>query len=309
MRELREQPPSEDSVVPPGEGEDPKPKTQTDAQDELYKALREVRDGEQPGDEPPADAPPEGEDPQSDGKLDTLDAVAAKLGVEVSDLYEIEIPQPGSGEDRTTIGQLADFAKDRGQFEIDRLQFEETRTKGEADLLRANEELRALVAMLPAQVKDERLLNAVAGKMAAEREEQRTLTLRNIPEWQDERVEADERKALAEHLSQYGFSPTYLDNVGDHKTLKYIRDNWRREQALDRVLAQLKKRKTSGQRSSRSDGKPARKPRAERRASRSQSVGQQVHQPVSGGAKLTQLVRVHGLRPPARVSGLRASSR
>ena len=263
MLESQATPPDEDSAVPPNPSdEDSKAKSRQDKIDEVASIL--AGDDEKPkgDDTPDGDTPPaQDEDSQKAGKqYETLDAIAEALGVEVSDLYEIAIKQaPGpDGEDRSVkLGELADLAKDKGQFELDRVELAETKRKQEAKFMRAQQQLSEIINLLPARAVSKDLVNKVAEKMAADQERERTLTLSAIPEWQDEAVETTERQAIQTSLSEYGFSDGYLDSVHDHKTLKYIRDNWQRQQRMERALAAMRKRTPQAQR----PGKPAGAPK------------------------------------------------
>lgn len=45
---------------------------------------------------------------------------------------------------------------------------------------------------------------------------------------------------MAEHLKQYGYPVNHLERIADHRQLKYIRDNWQREQRIRQALAKVK---------------------------------------------------------------------
>lgn len=270
-----EQPPNEDPVAPPPPaGEDP-PANRGDQLDEVAALLR--------GEDPEAPAQPaessQGEDPQTDGKPDTLDAIATKLGVEVSDLYDVAVKQPPGpgGEDRTvTLGELADMAKDSGQLELDRLEFDESRTRREQDLMRAQQELSEIVALIPDSAKSPDLVAAVSRKVATQQTQERALTLKVIPEWTDETVETRERDEIGKHLGAYGFPPNHLEQVIDHRTVKYIRDNWQRERNMAKALEAMKRRKAKATGAAKPAAGAPRKRQASSRRQGPRSVGQQV---------------------------------
>lgn len=243
MLESDDTPTSEDSSAPPGDGED-----RALTPEQKQSAIADLLDPKKPeGDKPDGDKAPSGEDQDKGGKLDSLDAVAEKLGVEVSSLYDIAIPQPGSGEDRVTLGQLADMAKDSGQLELDRLEFDERVQKREADLARAQQEINEIVSLLPKHAIKDDLVNAVGKKIAAAQAKERGLTLLAIPTWKDEQAEEADREAMTAHLTPYGFAANYLDSVQDHRTLKYIRDNMQRENNVKRALEAVRRKRPDGQ--------------------------------------------------------------
>ena len=258
--ETNQAPANEDSQEPANTGnEDSQPKTRDEQLNEVVKLLAgdepAAKDDDQSDDDgkPPA----KNEDSQKAGKkFETLDAVAEALGVEVSALYEIGIgQQPGpDGEDQSvTLGELKDLAKDKGQFEIDRHELAESKRKNETKFMRAQQQLNEIISMLPKRAISDELIETVSAKMAEDAEKERGLTLTAIPEWQDEKVEQSERVAIQKELSEYGFSAAYLDTVNDHKTLRYIRDNWQRKQRVDRMVELMRKKTPSSQR----PGKPA----------------------------------------------------
>lgn len=211
---------------------------------------------------------------QEKGKPETINEFAEMHGVDVKDLYAMKFNfGEGDGESRT-LSELKDIASNANQFEVDRLTFEETKTKRETDFVRANAELQDLVNMLPKNAVTPELLQVIANKRAAAVEREHGLTLTAIPEWNDSDKEATERTSMREHLSAYGFAPGYLDSIADHKTLKYIRDNMQRQQRIERVLAQVKQVNKPGHKPS---GKPSpgAKPNARAGGERTRTVEQQ----------------------------------
>lgn len=249
MLESANTPPNEDSAAPPAGDEDRQPTNRNDKIDEVAKILRgdEGKPEDDQGNQDDQGEPPTGknEDSPKPVKPESLEAAAEALGIEVKDLYDIAIKQaPGpDGEDRsTTIGELADLAKDVAQFELDRNDLAETRQKQEAKFMRAQQELNELISMLPKAALSQDLLQAVAKKVTDSQVKERELTLSVISEWADEATEAADRKAMTKSLTEYGFPPEYLDSVQDHRTLKYIRDNWQRQQRMERALEVMRRR-------------------------------------------------------------------
>lgn len=59
---------------------------------------------------------------------------------------------------------------------------------------------------------------------------------------------------MAEYLAEYGFPMDYLQNVVNHKQLKFIRDSWQQNERMKRALAAV--------RSGKPDKRPASKPGA-----------------------------------------------
>lgn len=203
---------------------------------------------ETPGAESSAD------ESQPKGPPKNFDDLAKRLGVKVQDLYAIEFPDATSGESRT-IGQLKDVLGERTDFEVEQLRFEEHRTKQEQEIIRAQADLRQLLSMLPRSAIKPELVQAIADKQELTARQERRNTLNVIPEWSDEQAEAKDRSEMAEHLAAYGYPKGYLDNINDHRTLKYIRDNMRRQQRIERALAQVETVRKPGHGTGKSAGK------------------------------------------------------
>lgn len=210
--------------------DDPKP---TGGNDEDLAAALAEGDADKSGDE----GGKPGEGPLK-GKPKTLDALAEGLGVKVEDLYDLKISM-GNDLEPMTLGALKDNAKDTGSLEVQRLAFEESKAKKETDFLRAQGELNEIVSMLPREAIKPELVNAIKDKHAKLAQRERSLTLQAIDEWSDEDKETSDRTAMGEYLSQYGFPTHYLQNVLDHRMLKFIRDSMQRKQRIDRALAKV----------------------------------------------------------------------
>ncbi len=242
--------------------------------------------GEEPGQDDQANARADDQDDQggdsensdassetnkSKGKPKNLDGLAETLGVEVADLYKIEIPfADGDNVEHKTLGEIKDAMAERSTFEVDRLAWEEQRTERENQVVKSMQEVSEIVSMLPRSAISEQLLEAVARKRATLVESETRLTRQVIPEWTSEDVETQDREAMREHLSEYGFPENYLDSLVDHRTLRYIRESMKRQQRIERALAQVKTvRKPGHKPSGKPTGKPA--PSRKRAASRTQS--------------------------------------
>jgi hypothetical protein len=84
------------------------------------------------------------------------------------------------------------------------------------------------------------VVEAFRQKHEATVQQERQRTLEVIPEWKDEARRTEEITGIVEHLGSYGFPKNYLSSVVDHRTIKYIRENFLREQRLRRALEQVK---------------------------------------------------------------------
>jgi hypothetical protein len=219
------------------------PEPQRNPLAELAQLLRNEKEGTPDADStatpPVKDAqPPAPKDPPKN-----LAALAEALGVEVSKLYDIQIPSARDGEEPYTLGKLKDLAADHGEFTVRTIALEEEYRKKQGEYMRAEQELQAILATLPADAISEKARSALRAKRDQVIKAERTRVLETIPEWQDVEVRTQELEQIVEHLRDYGFPENYITSIFDHRTLRYIRENWRREVQLRKALERVQERK------------------------------------------------------------------
>ena len=161
--------------------------------------------------------------------------LAGATGLELNDLYKLEIAQAADGSP-ITIENLKDNHSKQADYSMREIEFEERRTKQENDIMQAQEELRELMAALPEKAIKPEVLQKVREKHDAQMQMERARTMEVIPEWQDEKTRTGDLAGMSEHLKQYGYPINHLERVADHRQIKYIRDNWRREQRIRKAL-------------------------------------------------------------------------
>lgn len=181
-----------------------------------------------------------GESSGSDNDKPTkFNDLAGRLGVDLDDLYKLEISQAEDGTP-VTIENLKDHFAKQGDFALREIEFEEHRAQQEAQLLQAQEELRELLAAMPERAIKPEVLQKVRDKHDAQMKLERKRTLDVIRDWHDEKKREADIQGMTEHLQQYGFPVDHLARVPDHRMIKYIRDNWQREQRIRKALEQVK---------------------------------------------------------------------
>lgn len=194
--------------------------------------------------------------------LSKFNDLAGRLGLELDDLYKLEVSQAADGTP-VTVENLKDAYAKQDDLTLRELEFEEQRVKQESDLRQAQTELREILSALPEKAIKPEVLQKIRDKHDAQVQLERQRTLQAIPEWKDSDRRAEEMQGMIEHLSQYGYSPDYLGQVVDHKQIKYIRDNWQREQRIRKALERVKAGKPNPTTSQKATGKaPAKKPLA-----------------------------------------------
>ena len=251
----------------PNDGKSPVRRVSDNPLARLAEALAAER-GEVPG----SSSPDDGTTPP--GKPTDLTGLANALKMDPAELYKITVPSSREGAEPYTLGKLKDLAAEHDDFTVRSLALEEQYRERQAEVVRAEQELQAIMATLPpdaikpeARVKLQEKRNAV---LSVER--QRVLTA--IPEWRDADVRTSEMEQIIEHLKDYGFPETYLTSVFDHRTLRYVRDNWRREKQIRAALEKVAERKDSTPPKSKrgATDKPAPKPNGAERVSPQQNA-------------------------------------
>lgn len=165
--------------------------------------------------------------------------LAGATDLDLDALYKLEINLDDDSEP-VTIEALKDSYKQRSDFEVEKIAFEEARSQSEAELLRAKSELNDILQALPKNAVSKDLLQKIRDKHDKQMNAERAKTLEAIVSWRDEGKRTADLKAMSEHLSQYGFSVDYLAQVQDHRLFPYIRDNMLRERRVREALAKVR---------------------------------------------------------------------
>lgn len=217
---------------------------------------------------------PGGESRPRKGVPKDLDELAERLGVEVEELYGVELTLGGKGK-RVKLSELKDSASSAADLEARELEFEESRIERENALLRERQELDWAIAQMPAT--DPRF-KAVRDRAAAELKKMRDgaerAMLDTIREWKDPAVRTRELDELNAFVQQYGFDAGSIGRIHDPKLMKLLRDSMLREQRIRAALQQTKGRaprpaasENPPQRRTPDDGKP-RQPKTAHQAAR-----------------------------------------
>lgn len=181
------------------------------------------------------------------GKPKAFDDVAERLGVDVKDLYGVELTT-GKGK-KVTLGSLKDLADKSEDFEVRETQFAERVAKQEAEWTRAQTEFAELMSLVdPKAIKPE-LRDKVRQKVDADVKRERELVLKTIPEWQDQTVREAELGAMVEFLKDFGIHESFLSATMNHKLFRLVRYATLQKQRIARALAKvetIKKPSTTG---------------------------------------------------------------
>ena len=188
-----------------------------------------------------AEKPPDGGETQETVKPPkTLSELSERTGIKVEDLYAIEIPASEDGGESQTFGKLKDLAAGESDFAGRELQFEERRVKFGNDQAKARQELEIILQALP----DNAIKADVLAKARKEREvmldREAARVMDVIPDWKTDEVKRADLIGIGEHMAQYGFDKGHIDQIVDHRMLRYMRDNWNRKTLVEKALAGVK---------------------------------------------------------------------
>lgn len=189
--------------------------------------------------EEPDDENQTGDDNQQ-GTVDSIDSLMKRLKVKPEQVYAIKVPMP-NGAEPLTIGELKDRVGELVDFETREAQFDQRRVKTEGEILRAQQEVREIMQLLPKEIipQVQPLLEKVRKRHDATMTRERELTLEHIPSWSDEKVRKEEIDGMIEMLSDYGFDETFITTVVDHRALKFIRDQYITNKKIKAALAKV----------------------------------------------------------------------
>lgn len=204
------------------------------------------------------------ERPSKQGKPKGLKDAAERLGLKPEDLYAIEVPM--SDGKTKTLGQLKDLAAKEDDISVRELQHEESRTQRESELRRERAELDELMSLLPPTALKQEVRDAIRQKVDLGLKRERTKTLEVIPEWRDEAKRTEEIQGIAEYLKDFGFAPSYLLSVSDHRLMKLIRESYLRQKRTREAFAKFQPAKASGTKASKPNGAAKRPATAPRKA-------------------------------------------
>lgn len=179
----------------------------------------------------------------------SIEAAAKRMKMSAEDMYAIKVPMP-NGAEAVTIGDLKDRVGELVDLETREMAFDQKRQRSEGELLRAQQEMRELLASVPKEHLSPALLDKARRRHEATLNAERERTIEFIPSWNDERKMETDKTGMREFLGEYGFDDTFLESVVDHRALKFIRDMWLRDAKIKKALADVKIPLKKGQRAS-----------------------------------------------------------
>lgn len=183
----------------------------------------------------------ESEDTDSDdpnAPIDSLDRAIKKIGITPEQAYKIKIPMR-DGLEPMTLGELKDRVGEVVDLEQRELQFDQTRREREGELLRAQNEVRELMQLIPREQLKPELIEKVRAQHESTMRRERQLTVEHIPEWRNEETRTADLEGMTELVQNYGFPEAFITTVVDHRALKMLRDFYRMDKRIREALAKV----------------------------------------------------------------------
>lgn len=163
---------------------------------------------------------------------------------------------------RSRVGELLDL-------ETNQVRFEDHRIRTEGELMRSREELRAVMALIPPDRITPQLLEKVRTNHAQMTARERQSTLDVIPAWKDEKIMERDTTGMKKFVGNWGFDSNWLDQITDHRAIKFIRDMYLRDLKIQAKLAEVTTPEDSSKRGSgKTTAKGTPKPQEERQGTR-----------------------------------------
>lgn len=181
--------------------------------------------------------------------VDSIDRLMKRQKLTPEQAYAIKIPMK-DGAEALTIGQLKDRVGELVDFETREMEFEERRIRQEGELLRSQSELRDLLSILPKDAIKPEVLEKLRKRQETTVRNEKRLTIEHIPEWRDEKRRSKEIEGMIDMLGDYGFEPSFLDTVVDHRVVKFLRDTFIIRERIRKSLAEVRDPKRLGVRPS-----------------------------------------------------------
>lgn len=144
---------------------------------------------------------------------------------------------------RSRVGELLGL-------ETEQVKFESHRLKAEGEIMRSREEMRAILSMIPPDKLTPALIDKVRTQHAQMQQRERQSTLDVIPAWNNQETMEKDTAAMRKFVGKWGFDSNWLDQITDHRAIKFIRDMYLRDVRIEAALSQVTIPEDSSQRGS-----------------------------------------------------------
>jgi len=190
-------------------------------------------------------------EPEQEAKAESLKEYATRTGVDIKDLYALEL---SGGQ---TLSQLSDRGKDLDKLDVSVTEH----SRKEAEFASKQLEFNQAVADWAELVQRGENTPQALQNLQAQREQQldraRLQTVELIPSWSDPAVMAQDKKQIGDFLSHFGFTAQDTENINDPRTHAMMRHVITLESRFQDALSKVEKVKNK---TFKAPGKAASKP-------------------------------------------------
>ena len=176
----------------------------------------------------------------------SLKSIADQLGIDVAELYDMEVPTAGDGEP-VTLGQLKDLHQHGGSMPEMELtaQYETIQQElAERDQVVSSREVEAQALQNDLAFMQNEIMAHLPPERIAQLQERHNQTLATegamllnaIPEFEDQQVFNNWRGAAIEYTARFGFKPSDLV-ISDHRLVVLLNHAMGLEKRLDRLAS------------------------------------------------------------------------
>jgi hypothetical protein len=216
---------------------EPEPEPVQEAEPVKQEAQSEPEPAPEPSSEPEPSAEQEPA-PEGEPQKVNLKGLAEQMGMDIKELYDVEIGMGGNNEP-VTLGALKDSFKDLQDLGQKQQDFEKQSLERENEFLRARQELSHLVQQMPELPKDFQQQMAEQQRAVLQREQQALLAA--IPEMADQTQAQVVNERVFNVGREYGFSAVELGYIQDHRIVKLVNDYAKLKERFASADAQAKK--------------------------------------------------------------------
>lgn len=176
----------------------------------------------------------------------TIDLVAEKLGLSKDELNKVEVRV---GPDTLTLGELKAKLPELAKLETKRVEFDSRVGEWELSKIDTERQILAVVDSFPPGSVPPQVLAAIEQRANRERHKQAGLLNSARPQWGDPKYAEAQRVAINSAMAKYGFSPSELSTVVDHRYVLAMQD-------FAAALGKLEGLKTAGRKVDESQQRP-----------------------------------------------------
>lgn len=203
-------------------------------------------------------APPDGgrADPAGDAAGDdgaggaraapkSLSEAAEALGLEVAELYALDVPVGDNGE-VLSLGELKDAWKAGKDLKAERLAFTRDSEKGRDELAKARAEISRLAGMLPAAAFAPDNVSRMRVEAEAEMAREWSSMIAAEPSWKDAKAYQSDFAEMVKVGEAAGYTKRELELVTDHRAYRLLLKLTRLTKAVEGALEGMKPREKRG---------------------------------------------------------------